>query len=272
MGRSPGIYLGLSNEEYHADPAVGSSGIKMLIERPYRFWYERNKPPRPALKKRPNTKESIAKKFGTAYHTLILEPELFDYKIKFGINESSIAGTLGEGEWLRMQEMQRRLFSRPRRAQLLMEGLSEVSFFWLDPETGIMCKVRFDKFAPAWVVDLKTTRSVVDDALDREMRKLHWSISGAMYSIGANQLKKMICEGYQMPPQFSQDFIDTFIGFDNQIFAFLVQEKEEPHLVRCKALTPYEAACGRDDFRRGLKALQNYEQMADDDYPDIENM
>lgn len=273
MSRAPGIYLGLSNEEYHADEAVGSSGIKTLIERPYRFWHERNPTPKPPLRTKPNSKNSIAKKFGTAYHTLILEPNLFNYKIKFGIDQSQIPGTLGEGEWLRMKEMQRRLFMRPRRAQLLIEGISEVSFFWNDPETGIACKCRFDKFAPAWVVDLKTTRSVADHALDGEMRKLHWDISGAMYSIGANHLKKMIRDGYQMPPQFSDEFISTFVGFDNQIFAFLVQEKDEPHMVRCKALTPYHAACGRDDFRRGLKVLQSLGGAIEhDDYPDIEDM
>lgn len=273
MAFAPGIYLGMTNEEYHADEAVGSSSIKVLIERPYRYWYARNKPPTPVLKKKPNIKESVAKKFGTAYHTLILEPEKFDYKIKFGIDQSSIPKTLGEGEWHRMQAMQKRLFSRPQRAELLMDGFSEVSVFWQDEATGIMCKVRFDKFAPAWVVDLKTTRSVEDHALNSEMRKLHWDISGAMYSIGANNLKKMIRNGYQMPPEFTEDFINTFVNFNNQIFAFLVQEKDEPHMVRCKVLTPYHAACGRDDFKRGLKLLkESGGSFENDDYPDIEEM
>jgi len=273
MSYAPGIYLGLTNEEYHADSAVGSSSIKVLIERPYRYWYERNKPPAPILRKKTSSKDTVAKKFGTAYHTLILEPHLFDYKIKFGVDQSSIPGTLGEGEWLRMQAMQKRLFSKPRRAQLLMEGFSEVSFFWRDEATGIMCKVRFDKFAPAWTLDLKTARSVEDHALETTKRQMRWDISGAMYSIGANQLKKMIRNGYQMPPEFSDDFINTFIGFDNQIFAFLVQEKEAPHMVRCPVLTPYHAACGRDDFRRGLKLLQNgIDALESDDYPDIEDM
>lgn len=269
MGREPGIYLGLSNEEYHDDPAVGSSGIKMLIERPRRFWYASAKNP-----DRPAKKSTKPMKFGTAYHTLILEPEKFDYKIKFGVDESGIAGTLGEGEYNRLIAMKNQIFSKPRRAALLSEGISEVSFFWRDEQTGIMCKVRWDKFAAAWILDLKTALSITDKALYWAIRDLGYDVSGAMYSIAARELKKMIRNGYQMPPEFSQEFVDTFVGFDNQLFAFMIQEKEPPYFTRCPVLTPGVAAVGRNKFRAGLDAYAKCEREGweKDDYEEIEDM
>ena len=74
--RPPGIYLGLSNEEYHADGAISSTGIKDLLKSPYRYWYFSDMNPDPNKEERINTSST---KLGTAFHTLILEPENFDY-------------------------------------------------------------------------------------------------------------------------------------------------------------------------------------------------
>lgn len=269
-GFAPGVYVGLSNDEYHADPAIGSTGIKQLIERPFRYWYWSSLNP-----SRPENNSTKAKKFGTAYHTLMLEPHLFNYKIKFGINESMIAGTLGEGEYNQLLEMQKRLYAKPRRAALLSEGISEVSFFWRDKRTGIMCKCRYDKFAPNWIVDLKTTQSVSTNSLRYDIPKWGYDVSGAMYSIGARELKGMIRDGYKMPPEFSQDFVDQFTSHNDQIFAFMMQEKEPPFMVRCLLLTSKVAACGEDKFMVGLdqlKKFENYSGEWPDDYAEIEDM
>lgn len=266
--REPGLYVGMPAEEYHADPAVGSSGIKQLIERPYRYWYWS-----PLNPDRPEQAIKKPLKFGTAYHTLMLEPEKFDYQIKFGVKESLIPGTLGEGEWDKLQRMKNILYSKPRRAALLSEGVAEVSYFWRDAATGIMCKVRFDLFAPSWIVDLKTAASVTDQALRYTIPDYGYDVSGAMYSIGAQELKKAIRAGYKMPRNFSKKFIDEFLSHDNQIFAFMLQEKDEPFMTRCQILTPEVAACGRDKFRAGLDAYAKLEKDGwQDDYPDIEEM
>lgn len=267
--KKPGVYVGLPAEEYHADPAVGSSGIKQLIERPYRYWYW--SPLNPDRPEQPGTKP---KKFGTAYHTYILEPEKFDYKIKFGINESMIPGTLGEGEFKKLQAMRARLFAKPRRAALLGEGIAEVSFFWQDKITGIMCKVRWDLFAPAWIVDLKTIASVTSRSLRYGIPDFGYDVSGAMYSIGAQELKAMIRDGYKMPREFSKQFVAEFMSQEKQIFAFMMQEKDAPFLVRCPILMPDVAACGRDKFRAGLDAYLRAAKAGweSDDYADIEDL
>jgi PDDEXK-like domain of unknown function (DUF3799)/SAP domain len=68
--RQPGIYFGLSREEYHADPSLGSSDIKRLIQAPAVYWWHSwmnaDRPPSP---------DSPAKQKGRALHKLVLEGE-----------------------------------------------------------------------------------------------------------------------------------------------------------------------------------------------------
>ena len=66
----PGIYFGLPEDEYHADPSFSSSGIKQILVSNLTFWVNSwmnpNKPPQ---------RESEALDRGKAYHKFILEGE-----------------------------------------------------------------------------------------------------------------------------------------------------------------------------------------------------
>jgi hypothetical protein len=68
MVMTPGIYFGLSNEAYHADPALGSTGIKRLLSSPPDFWWQSAMNPA-----RPEETTTPAKEFGTALHKCVLE-------------------------------------------------------------------------------------------------------------------------------------------------------------------------------------------------------
>lgn len=69
----PGIYPNLSNEDYHGHKeSISRSGIMDFDESPYLYWAKHlnpNRPPREATK---------AMDFGTALHTFVLEPTLFE--------------------------------------------------------------------------------------------------------------------------------------------------------------------------------------------------
>ena len=62
----------ISNEQYHASAGISRSRLMLLDKSPYHFWYETlsgeaiQKPSTPAMD------------FGSAFHTLLLEPKLFD--------------------------------------------------------------------------------------------------------------------------------------------------------------------------------------------------
>lgn len=68
-----GIYTDLSNEQYHADTtAVSRSGLLDFMKAPARYW---NNYLNPLRQPKEQTPEMM---FGSAFHTLVLEPHLFD--------------------------------------------------------------------------------------------------------------------------------------------------------------------------------------------------
>jgi hypothetical protein len=72
MSRSPGIYTGISNSEYHKDKEwKSSSQLKVALISAYDYKYF-------VIDGKGEKKESDAKDFGTLVHLLILEPHLYD--------------------------------------------------------------------------------------------------------------------------------------------------------------------------------------------------
>lgn len=71
MTHEPGIYFGLDEEAYHADPALSSSGIRNLLISPLDYWTNSRLNPDYVDEKTP---AMIA---GTAFHRRLLEPERF---------------------------------------------------------------------------------------------------------------------------------------------------------------------------------------------------
>lgn len=63
----PGIYFGLTEDEYHADPSFSSSGIKDITVSPLDYWVKSWMNPNKV------DKEGPALRLGKAYHKLILE-------------------------------------------------------------------------------------------------------------------------------------------------------------------------------------------------------
>ena len=186
-------YEGLSNEAYHAMPAVSPSRLKVLARSPLHFydaWLAPDrevKPPTPAMQ------------LGTALHTAVLEPELwdatvavppqaFDRRTKAGKElaaafEAEAAGriVLSPDDADQVRRMAEAVRSHPA-ARFLLElpGRREASYSWTDGGTGIACKCR-----PDWhsedrriVVDVKTTR----DASRTEFAR---SIAGFDYHLQA---------------------------------------------------------------------------------------
>lgn len=78
----PGLYFAMPEDQYHAIPALGSSSVKQLLTNPVRYWAKspHGKAVLDALGIGATEPEepSLAQMFGSAVHTLTLEPHLFD--------------------------------------------------------------------------------------------------------------------------------------------------------------------------------------------------
>ena len=66
-----GVYFGLPDDEYHADPAFGSSDMKKLAQNPASWWFGSAFNPN-----RETQDQTPSQFFGTALHKCILEGRL----------------------------------------------------------------------------------------------------------------------------------------------------------------------------------------------------
>lgn len=283
-GRAPGIYYGLSFEDYLADPAIGSSGIKDLIVSPEEYWF--NSPLNPDRE----PFDSNAHKVGRAYHAMVLEPwKPFPFKIKEGVKSSKVEGMMGEEDYKMLLRMYKRLLDMPKHWNALHGGVAEVSIFYRDKETGLMCKIRPDNWTPEWVTDLKTCSDVSSKALRWDFPKWKYHVNGTKYSIGMLALKEMIREGYTVPDDFLagceaaqvDKFVQRFMERDRQIFCFVLQAKDTPskrtpNTTRLWNMTPYATEIGHTCVRKGLAVAAEYQDLEGrwpsgyDDVEDIE--
>lgn len=254
MSIEPGVYLNLAPEVYHADTAVSASGIKKLLQSPFKYWWGSGLNP-----KRPAEEHTTAKTLGSAYHALILEPEEFAkrFTVKPGVKSSGVRDTIGQGDFEMIQAMSDVVYQSEKRAELLSGGFAEVSVFWRDPATGVMCKVRYDWLAPLWSVDLKSLADNSTRALRYEIPRMGFDITAALYSEGAMQMKAMVEAGYELPEPMQGPWRERFLAMESHIFIFMIQEKEEPYIVRTMSATQPIIDVGMDKVRAGLTIYQN---------------
>ncbi len=186
----PGIY-NLTNDEYHAHPAISRSGINMMNKSMFHFWDA-------YLNEDKKKKvETPAMLFGSVLHTLVLEPELFTAKY-FVADKPNQTSNKGKEEWKEVKDkagnltivsgsvfekaekMAARLILHKRANQIICNGLYEQSIFWIDPETGIECKCRPDILRKNMIGDLKTTADASYFAFQRSLNEYGYHIQCAM--------------------------------------------------------------------------------------------
>lgn len=235
-GIAPGVYYDLPNEEYHADPALSSSGLKSLLKNPMEYWSNSClNPDREPL-------DTVALKNGRAAHMLLLEPQNFDneFVIKKGIKQSKVEGVIGEGDYEDMLKAVKVIKSHPTLSKLIEGGNPEVSIFWKDEETGIMCRCRFDYLLPRIGFDYKRTTDVYSK------EKLGYAISDYGYDISA----PMYIEGLKNVGLYDEK---THLGF-----VLLFQMGKPPFVPRALRLDDRIMATGHSKFRLGLQLYKEH--------------
>lgn len=174
-----GLHPTLSNDAYHADSALGASGISRLRRSPAHFRYA-DQPQGKALDD------------GKALHMAILEPDAFsktyavapecDRRTKIGKetyeafrNAHSEAIVITQCDMDTYHAVARSAHSHPTVSYLLQSGRPEVSVFAEHPDYGIRVKCRPDWYPDhvAAIPDIKTT----EDARP-------WAFGSSVYRYG----------------------------------------------------------------------------------------
>ncbi|MEV8149918.1 PD-(D/E)XK nuclease-like domain-containing protein [Arthrobacter sp. NPDC080073] len=223
MGYSPGIYEGISNLDYHADPALGSTSLKTLATRTPAHWlYERDHPV-----------HKDAYDLGTVAHSLILEQdesavEVIDVEDKRGAKWTVPADAArAEGkiplkfaEWEQVKGMRDAVMTHPVAREMFTGHRAEHSVFW--EEDGQFLKCRPDAWHPTILVDLKTTRNADPNEFGKTAADYGYHQSAAHYIDGVKA-----ATGEELP------------------FPFVLVEKTEPYLVSVVSLDAEAINIGR---------------------------
>jgi len=205
----------MSNEDYHAHPAISSSAVKTISTKSILHW------------KNAVYKDNSAFDLGTAVHAMVLEPEK-DLVLCGPENRRGKLWTSAreeaqlEGKTLLTQEdyaicldMVSSVMSNSAAVELVSDlcAVKEVSIFGTDEETGLALKARPDIFIPerGILVDLKTTRdaSPKRGGFERQFFSLGYHIQAAFYK-----------------------YVLELAGYPIEDFIFLAVEKEPPYAVQ----------------------------------------
>jgi hypothetical protein len=76
----------LTNEEYHADPAISASHLKAVMQSPYHYWSRYLNPQRPTME------PTAAMRLGSLAHCAVLEPDELHNRYAIAPDRRSNAG------------------------------------------------------------------------------------------------------------------------------------------------------------------------------------
>lgn len=221
---------------YDNMPGIRRSDLWLMHKTPAHFKYN--------IEHRPEPTKALL--FGIAAHAAILEPEAFwdgyavapnvDRRTKAGkeeyaafLEENAGKTVISREDMDTINDMVNALYDNKTAVDLL-NGRHEVPVTWTDPDTGELCKAKFDTITvfdgKPYIVDYKTTDSCEDGVFERSARKYGYKFQAGMYS-----------EGY------FQNY------FEECGFAFVAQEKAAPYLVRTYFCDPEFIREGYDQYR-----------------------
>lgn len=191
-----GLWRDMPAEQYHGIHAMSAGGLKRMKRSPAHFYGLQLDPNRP-----PAGDPTPALVNGTLVHCCIFEldqvaaryvvrPDGIDYRTKDG-RAWRDAQTLEVVDAVQMAAAQAQaaaVRALPDVAALLADGYGESSAFWIDRETGELCKCRPDWVSPAGdgviLVDGKTCQDASPDGFGRAIWNFDYHLQAAWYSDG----------------------------------------------------------------------------------------
>lgn len=262
----PGLYQDIDIVAYHGGPGISKSGLDSLNANPAIYYARHLDPNRPPPKDRAGQLE------GSLAHCAILEPAEFgrryatlpkdaprrpteaQWNAKAPSDESKAAMAwwtewkektggaivISNEQYETAQRQADSVRKLPEIAEALGDGKAEVSAYWNDPETGVLCRCR-----PDWVyqpnesgvilLDVKTCGDASPEDFARQIARKRYHVQDAFYS-----------DGYGIAS-----------GLEVMGFVFVAVESEYPYAATALMLDADGRDIGRRAYRRNLDAYAN---------------
>lgn len=251
-----GIYAGISNADYHGGPGISKSGLDVIARSPLHFWQQYLNPERERREPTP------AMVIGTAIHTAVLEPGEFgkryhvapavDRRTKDGkaewllaLDQAEAAGAelISNDDATTCMRIADQVRSHPTARKVFSHGQAEMSCYWTDRETGVLCKCRPDWLNLPLIVDVKSTEDASRDAFMRSAWNYRYWVQAAWYMDGVEQA--------------TGQRVDAFI--------FAAFEKSAPHACAFYFADEAMIELGRAEYRKQLRLYADC--LASDKWP-----
>ena len=244
---------GMTNEQYHAYPAISNSGLTLIDISPADFAYAE---PRETTR---------AMEIGTAIHAALLEPAAFaiDYLLlrdvadrrcseyKQAIASHSKAHVLTGKEADKITGMMASVSINNEATELLSrKGHSELSAFVMCPVNEVLMKCRFDRITHDFeVIDIKKTQDSRYESFQRSIAKYRYHVQDAFYSY----------------------VFECITGTPLASFRFLAIEENSPHKNKLYEMDDESKQVGHRIAMRNLATYAECERNGDYPYPDGSN-
>lgn len=240
-----GKYDNITLEQYHTMEGWSKSALDKIARSPAHFLEAKKNPKEP----------SPAMQFGSALHCAVLTPELYESEYCIApkcdrrkkeskeiwsnfLAESAGKAVIEAESAGKIELMKNALYNHPLASALLKNGEAEQSFFWEDPRTGMLCKVRPDYLTNQNVcVDLKTASSAEYDDFQRSAYKFRYHVQGAFFIDGIFHSTGRVCDE----------------------FVLIVIETEAPFGIMVYVLDDYAIKIGRTTYEMDLDTVVDWQ-------------
>lgn len=248
-----GAVFDMPDHVYYADPVpVGSlsqSGAKLLLppNTPKHFAHYRDNP-KPSSRAQQLGTAAHARLLGLGPKVVVLPEKVTDYKTAKAqaIRDEAIAA--GAVPLLYEQDRKVRAMAKALREDEYVSALldpdhgrAEVAIFWIDPETGVWCRMKTDwlpepnAHGEVTVVDYKTVgRQAHVSVFARQLFDLGYYLQNVWYRAGVAA-------------------IPTLSPYRPPTFVWIVQETEPPFAAQIFELDPLDEHWGEKQMRRALR-------------------
>ncbi|MEM6260470.1 MAG: PD-(D/E)XK nuclease-like domain-containing protein [Planctomycetota bacterium] len=193
-----GLNTDLPADQYHALKLASNSLLSKMLQSPAHARYAMSNP----------SPTTPALKMGSAIHTAVLEPGLYDtayYQLQHKLDRRTKAGkqqwndlllTYGDDYILTAEEgelvaqVRHAVMTHPlAKALLANREHTEASMLWRDEATGVCCRARADAVVEfngkRFLVDLKTTQDASPRSFERSIFNFGYHRQAAHYLAGA---------------------------------------------------------------------------------------
>lgn len=196
-----GIYFNLPEDHYHSDPALGSNGVRDLLQSPLTYWinspYNADRPEEDDKTDALNLGDYVHDRLLHNEKRFAIKPDGMSFATKEGKawREEQAGATIIPYKQHQAAEMIFRAMETAGVAEHFHGGEPEVSVFWTEPN-GFRCKIRIDYLRPTDAFDIKTYANTmhkdVETVIAHAVATHRYHVSAYWYGLGIAAMRTLL--------------------------------------------------------------------------------